>query len=1456
MIVALVHAVVCGAASAQSLSYWGTYQGDAAHDGYVPVTVNPANFFVLWHASLGSSLAPVAEGDGEVFFVSGGTLGALSAASGATLWQANLPSVSTPPAYANGIVYAESAHQSPGGLYAYNAATGNEVFQSGIACQCESYFAPTPYGGNVYIGGGYTGGMYSFNATTGAQNWFANDGMLYHAYTPAVDGTYAYIYVGNPDSLTGGLFTVVNMTTGAAVATVLDPTPKTTPYTMNFAVALGARNDAFVINPDPFTANDSRLVCWTTPTASQPTPAIAWSNARNFTGQPSVAAGVVYAIDGGNLDALSEATGELLWTWNTPPGQSLTGTLVVTNSDVFASSASTTYAIDLGSHQQVWSYAAGGQLALSEGVLYIAGPTGNLTAIEVASARVSWTGATGGNWDASTANWAAGTSGAAAYSDGNAVVFGDTNALTGTKVSNTSITISGSVSPQSVTFSNTGAANGGVDYTIGGGAIAGSCMVTANGPGSVTLTGSNAYTGGTQINGGTLRVGNTSALGAASGPLTMTAGTLDLAGFSVGVGVLGGTGGTITSGVGPATLATTPNGANSTFGGTLTGPVGLTLAGSGTLTLTGSNTYTGTTTICAGTLAVGGTGSLGLGGTYSGAIANGGALVYSSSTTQALSGAISGTGSLVQTAGDLLLSGSNTYSGGTTISGGTLQLGDGVAQNAYVAGNIADNAALVFANPTAQAFAGVISGAGSVMKSGTGTLTLSSNNTYAGGTTVSAGTVTLASTGAVQNSTVTVNAANGLAFASAGTYNLGALAGSANVVLNNTAGTSGITLSTGANGATTTFSGVLSGSGSLIKVGAGALTLSASNTYSGGTTVSGGTLQLGDGASQNGYLAGNVTDSGSICVADPSPQTLASIISGSGSLTKSGTGTLTLTASNTYSGGTLQLGDGVSQNGYIVGNIADSAALTFANPLAQTFAGVISGGGSLTKSGAGTLTFSSNNTYSGGTTVSAGAITLASTGAVQDSTVTANTVNGLAFAGAGTYNLGALAGSGSLVLNNTAGSSGITLSTGANGATTAFSGVLSGSGSLIKAGTGRLSLSASNTYSGGTTVSGGTLQLGDGILQNGYVAGNITDNGSICFADPSPQTFAGIISGSGNLTKSATGTLTLTGSNTYSGGTTITAGTLQLGDGLSLCGYVGGNITDNSLLSFANPLAQTFAGRISGTGSLTKSATGTLTLTGGNTFSGGTSITAGVLSLANSAALQQSTVYLAGGSLNFGGLTSATFGGLAGGGSPALANTALAPVALTVGNNGASTTFSGVLRLGGSLIKVGGGTLTLTGSNNYNGGTTVSAGAIAAGGPGTLSPYSDMTVSGGTLDASGYANTVKSLTMAGAGTLDVGIGNLLTCRNAATLGGTLNLSGVPGGPFVELMAYGWETGTFATVTGLPGGHTLQYNDTELDLVPEPSTFVLLGAGAVALGGWLWRRRAKGGDKGMRGKAEG
>ncbi len=107
--------------------------------------------------------------------------------------------------------------------------------------------------------------------------------------------------------------------------------------------------------------------------------------------------------------------------------------------------------------------------------------------------------------------------------------------------------------------------------------------------------------------------------------------------------------------------------------------------------------------------------------------------------------------------------------------------------------------------------------------------------------------------------------------------------------------------------------------------------------------------------------------------------------------------------------------------------------------------------------------------------------------------------------------------------------------------------VINGTGSLSKFGTGTLTLSGANTYSGGTTLNGpGTLQLGDGLANNGSVVGNITNLGTLVFANPTGQIYAGVISGTGSLTKQAAGILTLTGANTYSSGTTINGGVVQI----------------------------------------------------------------------------------------------------------------------------------------------------------------------------------------------------------------------------------------------------------------------------------------------------------------------
>ena len=101
-------------------------------------------------------------------------------------------------------------------------------------------------------------------------------------------------------------------------------------------------------------------------------------------------------------------------------------------------------------------------------------------------------------------------------------------------------------------------------------------------------------------------------------------------------------------------------------------------------------------------------------------------------------------------------------------------------------------------------------------------------------------------------------------------------------------------------------------------------------------------------------------------------------------------------------------------------------------------------------------------------------------------------------------------------------------------------------GALTKAGAGTLTLTGANLYTGGTTISAGTLQLGDGSALNGSVSGNITDNAALVFANPNAQSYGGVISGNGTLSKVGAGTLTLTGTNTYSGGTTVSGGCLLI----------------------------------------------------------------------------------------------------------------------------------------------------------------------------------------------------------------------------------------------------------------------------------------------------------------------
>ena len=201
---------------------------------------------------------------------------------------------------------------------------------------------------------------------------------------------------------------------------------------------------------------------------------------------------------------------------------------------------------------------------------------------------------------------------------------------------------------------------------------------------------------------------------------------------------------------------------------------------------------------------------------------------------------------------------------------------------------------------------------------------------------------------------------------------------------------------------------------------------------------------------------------------------------------------------------------------------------------------------------------------------------------------------------------GSIAGAGTYFLGSNQ------LTVGSNNLSTTVSGTIQDGGefggvggSLVKVGTGTLTLAGANTYTGGTTINSGTLQLGDGGT-SGSIIGGVFDNAgaTLAFDRSDTMTFAGVISGSGAVSQIGSGTTILTADNPYTGGTAIAAGTLQLGNG-GATGSIVGDVVDNGTLAFDRSDTVTFAGAISGTGSVNQIGAGSTTLTGANTYSGG-----------------------------------------------------------------------------------------------------------------------------------------------------------------------------------------------------------------------------------------------------------
>ncbi|MDA0293410.1 MAG: autotransporter-associated beta strand repeat-containing protein [Verrucomicrobia bacterium] len=753
-----------------------------------------------------------------------------------------------------------------------------------------------------------------------------------------------------------------------------------------------------------------------------------------------------------------------------------------------------------------------------------------------------------------------------------------------------------------------------------------------------------------------------------------------------------------------------------TIGASLIGSSALTKTGAGTLTLNGAaNNYSGLTKVTAGTLVIGPAsglpangaltvngGTLDLGGTSQtlttvtvsrGTISNGD---ISASSAYSVSGGtinanLGGTAALTKTGtGKAILTGINTYTGNggtTTVSAGTLQ----VSSVSSLPSNVLNNGVLTFNQSTSETYSAVINGRGRLTKIGDGTLTLTGTNVYTGGTTISGGTL------AVSDGTLPLPS------------------GRTTIVNNATLSFDNSTLSQ------VTFAAPVSGRGAFVKTGLGTVVLSGANTYSGGTTVSAGTL-----AGSPRSLRGAILNNGTVVFDTSSLSgTQSGAITGTGRLIKQGIGTLTLTGRNSYAGGTTVDGGTVSGSATsLQGDIAAiGGVVRFNQTAAGTYAGNISGVGSLIKVGAGALTLTGTNTYSGGTTVTSG-------------TLQGNSSN----------LQGAIVNNATVVFDQAVAGE--------------YAGVMSGRGRLTKSGSGTLTLSAGNQYTGGTTVSGGFLA---GTVNS--VQGNIVNNAHVQLTEDDTGTYLGAMSGTGVLQKLGGGTLTLTGRNNYRGGTIVVAGTLA-GSTLS----VQGSITNDGVVQFEQTTTGTYAGSMSGSGQLVKVGSGQLTLSGANTYSGGTLVNSGTL-VGNAASLQ-------------GGIVNGT---------------------VVTFNQSGTGTYAGVMSGRGSLTKSGSGTLVLSGINTYTGDTTVSAGTLQGDtsslqgniannaqvifNQATTGTYAGLMFGSGRLQKTGAgtlsllsANTYRGTTTLSSGGLYIegnqaGATGALTVASGATLGGKGTIGG-------------------------------------------------------------------------------
>jgi autotransporter-associated beta strand protein len=840
-----------------------------------------------------------------------------------------------------------------------------------------------------------------------------------------------------------------------------------------------------------------------------------------------------------------------------------------------------------------------------------------------------------------------------------------------------------------------------------------------------------------------------------------------------------------------------------------------------------------------------------------------------------------------ETVGTLNFNSGNSFvianSGGTLTldksgSGATVSVTAGTGNSIQAPVSLNDNAIVTVSSSDSLSVSGNIgntSGSKTLTVNGAGTLALSGNNNYgpssgSTGTTLSGGTLQLGS--------ATALGAGDLSVSASGTIQAGTSVSVGNKIVLGAA-----TATVDSAGNSLMLSGVISGSsGALTKVGTGTLTLGSANTYYNNTAISGGTLKLGvanaipNGGSTTGWL---ILDGGT---------------SAAGTFDLNGYNQ-TVNALSGLSGPVL--GQIVNNSGSgTSGLIVSGGATTIFAGLIEDNNNTTSGKVSLTQSGSGTLTLSGANTYSGGTTVNAGTLTLGSTAAIGTGTFTVSggnldsSVTSLVNANNNLQNWNSdftFVGSQSLNL----GSGTVTL--GANRQVTVSANTLAVGGisdngnnySLTKTGGGTLALNGASSYAGVTAMMGGPIlvnnsyglgygavvrsnsvvQLGNGVIVTNSLNCPGTDTSDPMIDCPSgAATWSGPLSasGSGGMRLGTTGgTLTLTGPGTFGSrglifdyGMVVLAGGANFTDtgGTVAIGRDGSGGGRTCSLTLMNTSSLTTPGNGMGGGKVTGAIT--FTIQDGASYSCGT----GTFDLhAASSGTSANTINLNGGTMAVGSFikSDTTYGAtlnLNGGTLKADASTTIflpAPSALTVnvGNGGAVVDTAGynieidaalVANGSGGLTKDSAGTLTLGGASTYTGNTTISAGTLALSSSGSIANSPNIILgSGSTFDVSAVTGGFT-------------LGSSQTLSNSASTA-VLN-GGANAGLGSVSLTFGAGTPALNAANGtltLAGGTTLKVNNTGAALAAGSYKLIAKSTGGAVVASTLPAVTVTGGGTG-------